>query len=235
MRQIIVVAGPTAVGKTKYAIEIAKAVDGQIVSCDSMQLYQYMNIGSAKPTAEECAEVKHYLVDEIDPKEPFSAAKYQQLAKSAINEIFSLGKVPVISGGTGLYLNTLLYNMDFSNAPQNPELRKTLEKEAELFGAEYLYKKLQEIDPKTAERIHPNNVKKVIRALEGASTGNSITDFKNCFDPASVDAYRKFFRSQSFIEWHCHTASVYGCQKNLKPWIAVFADDSDSEFRKFHT
>ena len=180
MRQIIVVAGPTAVGKTKYAIEIAKAVDGQIVSCDSMQLYQYMNIGSAKPTAEECAEVKHYLVDEIDPKEPFSAAKYQQLAKSAINEIFSLGKVPVISGGTGLYLNTLLYNMDFSNAPQNPELRKTLEKEAELFGAEYLYKKLQEIDPKAAERIHPNNVKKVIRALEGASTGNSITDFKNC-------------------------------------------------------
>ena len=180
MRQIIVVAGPTAVGKTKYAIKIAKAVDGQIVSCDSMQLYQYMNIGSAKPTAEECAEVKHYLVDEIDPKEPFSAAKYQQLAKSAINEIFSLGKVPVISGGTGLYLNTLLYNMDFSNAPQNPELRKTLEKEAELFGAEYLYKKLQEIDPKAAERIHPNNVKKVIRALEGASTGNSITDFKNC-------------------------------------------------------
>ena len=180
MRQIIVVAGPTAVGKTKYAIAIAKAVGGEIVSCDSMQLYKYMNIGSAKPTAEEQREVKHYLVDQIDPREPFSVAKYRALAKQAIEEIFQSGKVPVISGGTGLYLNALLYEMDFSNAPQDTALRKNLEEEAELFGSAYLHKKLEAIDPKTAARIHPNNTKKLIRALEGAANGNPITDFQQC-------------------------------------------------------
>ena len=104
---------PTAVGKTAYAIETALAFHGEIVSCDSMQLYKYMNIGSAKPTAEEQARVRHYLVDQIDPAQPFSAAKYQELAKAAIEEIFAKGKVPVIAGGTGLYLNALLYDMDF--------------------------------------------------------------------------------------------------------------------------
>lgn len=179
-KEIIVVAGPTAVGKTKFAIAIAKAFDGEIVSCDSMQLYKYMNIGSAKPTAEEQAQVPHHLVDEIDPKEPFSVAKYSRLAKEAIADIFAREKTPIISGGTGLYLNALLYDMDFGNAPKDDSLRETLEKEAELFGPEYIYKKLCEVDPSAAQRIHPNNVKKVIRALEGASAGSSITDFKNC-------------------------------------------------------
>lgn len=180
MRKIIAVAGPTAVGKTKYAIETAKAFNGEIVSCDSMQLYKYMAIGSAKPTEEEQAEVKHWLVDEIDPKEPFSVAKYAQMAKTAIEDIFSRGKTPVIEGGTGLYLNSLLYDMDFSGAPVDNELRTTLENEAELFGPEYIYNKLKDADPAAAERIHPNNIKKVIRALEGAINGNGITDFKNC-------------------------------------------------------
>ena len=180
MRQIIVVAGPTAVGKTKYAIEIAKAFDGEVVSCDSMQLYKYMDIGSAKPTAEEQAQVKHWLVDEINPKDSFSVARYQEMAKACIEDIFSRGKTPVIGGGTGLYLNSLLFEMDFSNAPQDDELRQTLENEAELFGPEYLHNKLKEADPVAAERIHPNNIKKVIRALEGAISGNTITDFKNC-------------------------------------------------------
>ena len=180
MRKIIAVAGPTAVGKTKYAIETAKAFNGEIVSCDSMQLYKYMSIGSAKPTAEEQAEVKHWLVDEIDPKEPFSVAKYEQMAKNAIEDIFRRGKTPVIEGGTGLYLNSLIYDMDFSGAPVDNELRTTLEKEAELFGTEYIYNKLKDTDPEAAERIHPNNVKKVIRALEGAINGNSIVDFKKC-------------------------------------------------------
>ncbi|MBR3706697.1 MAG: tRNA (adenosine(37)-N6)-dimethylallyltransferase MiaA, partial [Firmicutes bacterium] len=150
MRQIIVVAGPTAVGKTKYAIEIAKAFNGEVVSCDSMQLYKYMDIGSAKPTAEEQAQVKHWLVDEIDPKESFSVARYQEMAKACIEDIFSRGKTPVIGGGTGLYLNSLLYEMDFSNAPQDDELRQTLENEAELFGPEYLHNKLKEADPVAA-------------------------------------------------------------------------------------
>ena len=180
MRKLIAVAGPTAVGKTKYAIETAKAFNGEIVSCDSMQLYKYMNIGSAKPTPDEQAEVKHWLVDEIDPKEPFSVARYAQMAKAAIEDIFSRGKTPVIEGGTGLYLNSLLYEMDFSGASVDTELRDTLLNEAELFGPEYIYNKLKEADPKAAERIHPNNVKKVIRALEGAISGKNIVDFKNC-------------------------------------------------------
>lgn len=180
MGEIIVIAGPTAVGKTKYAIAAAKAFDGEIVSCDSMQLYKYMNIGSAKPTAKERAEAVHHLVDEIDPKESFSVAKYEKMAKDAIADIFSRGKTPIVSGGTGLYLNSLLYDMDFGNAQKNDELRETLEKEAELFGPEYIYGKLRELDPEAANRIHPNNIKKVIRALEAASSGNKITDFTNC-------------------------------------------------------
>ncbi|MBQ2411958.1 MAG: tRNA (adenosine(37)-N6)-dimethylallyltransferase MiaA [Anaerotignum sp.] len=178
-REIIVVAGPTAVGKTKYAIEAALAMNGEVVSCDSMQLYKYMDIGSAKPTAEEQAQVQHYLVDQIDPAEAFSVAEYQTLAKSAIEEIFAKGKTPVIAGGTGLYLNSLLYEMDFGAAPQDSELRKQLEKEAEEFGPEFIHNKLKEADPIAAQRIHPNNVKKVVRALEGALSGNPIADFSN--------------------------------------------------------
>ena len=178
-REIIVVAGPTAVGKTKYAIEAALAMNGEVVSCDSMQLYKYMDIGSAKPTAEEQAQVKHYLVDQIDPSDPFSVAEYQTLAKSAIEEIFAKGKTPVIAGGTGLYLNSLLYEMDFGAAPQDSELRKQLEKEAEEYGPEFIHNKLKEADPVAAQRIHPNNVKKVVRALEGALSGNPIADFSN--------------------------------------------------------
>ena len=139
-----------------------------------------MDIGSAKPTPEERAQVKHYLVDEIDPREAFSVAEYQKLAKAAIEEIFAKGKIPVIAGGTGLYLNALLYEMDFSDAPQESELRKQLEQEAETYGAQYVHDKLKALDAEAAERIHPNNVKKVIRAIEGASSGNKIGDFKKC-------------------------------------------------------
>lgn len=180
MDKIIVVAGPTAVGKTKYAIEIAKAFNGEIVSCDSMQLYKYMDIGSAKPTAEEQAQVPHHLVDEIDPKEPFSVAIYKDMAKSAIKDILERGKMPVISGGTGLYLNSLIYEMDFSKAEQNQEYRRELEALADREGNNVLHGKLKLLDPATAERIHPNNRKKIIRALEGALSGNSIGDFQNC-------------------------------------------------------
>ena len=180
MRKIIVVAGPTAVGKTKYAIEAAKAFDGEVVSCDSMQLYKYMDIGSAKPTAEELAQVPHHLVDLIDPADAFSVAEYQKLAREAIEDIFARGKVPVIAGGTGLYLNSILYDMDFSNAKQDLNLRSQLEKEAEEFGPEYVHNKLRELDLEAASRIHPNNVKKVIRAIEGALSGDNIKDFKEC-------------------------------------------------------
>ena len=178
-RKIIVIAGPTACGKTEYAIRVAQHVDGEVVSCDSMQIYKYMSIGSAKPTPEEQAAVRHWLVDEIDPRDEFSVARYRDMAKEAINDIISRGKVPVIAGGTGLYLNSLLYDMDFSDADKDAEFRNTLMEEAELFGPEYVYKKLEAIDPVKASKIHPNNLKKVIRALEGASMGKGIADFRD--------------------------------------------------------
>ena len=182
MKKIIVVAGPTAVGKTEYAIEIAEAVGGEIVSADSMQLYKFMDIGSAKPTTEERARVPHYLVDEIDPRVPFSVASYQKLAKRAINEIFSKGKTPVISGGTGLYINSLVYDMDFSAPPAGDDYRKRLEALAEEKGKEYLYCMLKEKAPDMAERIHPNNLKKVIRGLEVLETsGKEINPFSQSF------------------------------------------------------
>ena len=176
-REIIVICGPTAVGKTEYAIDTALRMNGEIVSCDSMQLYKYMDIGSAKPTVEEQARVRHYLVDQIDPAEAFSAAKYQTLAKAAIEEIFAKGKTPVIAGGTGLYLNALLYDMDFSAPPRNDAYRDQLYKEAEEFGPAYLHQKLLRIDSNAAARIHPNNIKKVVRALEAAEEGAKVKDF----------------------------------------------------------
>lgn len=188
-RKIIVICGPTAVGKTEYAIETALKVNGEIVSCDSMQLYKYMDIGSAKPTAEEQARVKHYLVDEIDPAQAFSAAKYQALAKKAIEEIFAKEKTPVIAGGTGLYLNALLYDMDFSAPPRNDAYRDQLYREADEFGPEYLHEKLANADPDAANRIHPNNIKKVVRALEAAEEGKKVRDFSKDLQPtADYDA-----------------------------------------------
>ena len=182
-REIIVICGPTAVGKTEYAIETALRMNGEIVSCDSMQLYKYMDIGSAKPTVEEQARVRHYLVDQIDPAEAFSAAKYQTLAKAAIEEIFAKGKTAVIAGGTGLYLNALLYDMDFSAPPRNDAYRDQLYKEAEEFGPAYLHQKLLCIDSDAAARIHPNNIKKVVRALEAAEEGAKVKDFSKDLTP----------------------------------------------------
>ena len=180
--QVIVITGPTAVGKTKYAIETAKAFDGEIVSADSMQIYKFMDIGSAKPTEEELQEAKHYLVDEIDPGQEFSAAEYQILAKTYIKEIFNKGKIPIISGGTGLYLNSLIYDMDFSVMPKQPRFREDLEQQAAVHGNEYVHWQLKLLDPASAERIHPNNLKKVIRALEVLhTTGGGIREFQESF------------------------------------------------------
>ena len=184
-RQIIIIAGPTAVGKTEYAIETAKAINGEIVSADSMQLYKYMDIGSAKPSREELSQVKHYLVDQIDPREKFSVARYRQLAMDAIREIFDRGKIPVISGGTGLYISSLMYEMDFAAAPADDAFRKSLEALAAREGREYLHTRLAELDPDAAARIHPNNVKKVIRAIEAAQNGNKVRSFDKAFVPVS--------------------------------------------------
>ncbi|HVI39860.1 MAG TPA: tRNA (adenosine(37)-N6)-dimethylallyltransferase MiaA [Anaerovoracaceae bacterium] len=181
-RAVIFVAGPTAVGKTKYAIEIAKAFHGEIISADSMQIYKYMDIGSAKPSKEELTQAKHYLVDEIDPRDEFSVAEYQSLAKKYIEKVMEAGKTPVVSGGTGLYLNSLIYDMDFSVMPKQAGFRKELELEAERYGVQRVHDRLRSLDNAAAERIHPNNLKKVIRAIEVfETTGEGIREFKESF------------------------------------------------------
>ena len=168
---ILVVAGPTAVGKTAFAIELAKRFNGEIVSCDSMQLYKYMDIGSAKPNAQERQMAVHHLVDCIDPRDDFSVADYQKMALETIDDITSRGKLPVIAGGTGLYLNSILYDMDFADAPKDDEYRMELKKIAESENPQILHEMLEEKDPYAAELIHPNNHKKIIRALERLNTG----------------------------------------------------------------
>ena len=172
MNKIVVIAGPTAVGKTEYAIKAAQAFNGEIVSCDSMQLYKYMDIGSAKPTCEEQKAATHHLVDIIDPRDDFSVAEYQKLAKDKILTLLNENKLPVIAGGTGLYLNSILYDMDFGGGGADNEIRKKYEKIAKELGNEELYKMLQQADPDAAKRLHPNNTKRVIRALESIETGH---------------------------------------------------------------
>jgi len=168
---VLVICGPTAVGKTKYAIKAAQHFDGEIVSCDSMQIYKYMDIGSAKPTHEELKAARHHLVDFADPREPFSVADYQKLAREAIDDIASRDKLPIVCGGTGLYLNSILYDMDFAKAGADSEYRQSLENTAEEQGSEALHDMLKEIDPSAAEEIHPNNKKRLIRALERLHQG----------------------------------------------------------------
>lgn len=183
MRKIVVIAGPTAVGKTSFAIRVSELFNGEIVSCDSMQLYRFMDIGSAKPTPDEQQRARHHLIDMIDPRDEFSVAQYQKLAKDAIKDILLRGKLPVISGGTGLYLNSLLYDMDFSPLSGDREYRQKLEAEAETKGSAYLHEMLKMQDPDAAEQIHPNNTKKIIRALERLKDGEGrirrFTDVTN--------------------------------------------------------
>ena len=180
-RIIPVIVGPTAVGKTKYAVQIARKLNGEIVSADSMQIYRFMDIGSAKPTEEEQAAARHHLVDAVDPREPFSVAQYRHMAKECIEDIFQRDKLPVISGGTGLYVNALIYDMDFSAPPADLEQREKYRRTAEEKGPQYLHDILNDIDPDAAARIHPNNVRKVIRAIESCEIRRENSLFRNVF------------------------------------------------------
>ena len=177
-RKLIVLTGPTAVGKTKLSIALAKAVNGEIISADSMQVYKYMDIGSAKIKPEEMCGIKHYLVDCLDPREPesFNVTRFQQLAKDAMAEIYANGKVPILVGGTGFYIQSVVYDIDFTDNDADTGYRAMLEHMAEEKGAEFLHDMLKVVDPKAAEEIHFNNVKRVIRALEYfQQTGSPIS------------------------------------------------------------
>lgn len=166
MRKICIIAGPTASGKSALAVEVAKQINAEIISADSMQIYEKMTIGTAKITEGEMDGIKHHLVDFVDPKERFTVSDFQRLALKKIEEITATGKNVIVVGGTGLYLHSLIYDMDFSNSDVDTTIRDALSKEAEAEGPEKMYEKLLEVDPISAANIHPNNVKRVLRALE---------------------------------------------------------------------
>ena len=176
-KPLIILTGPTAVGKTKASIGLAKALNGEIISADSMQVYREMDIGSAKIRPEEMQGVKHYLVDVLEPDEEFHVVRFQQMAKQAMEEIYAKGKVPIVVGGTGFYIQALLYDIDFTESNEDTSYREELECIAKEHGAEYLHEMLQAIDSASAESIHANNVKRVIRALEFYKlTGQKISE-----------------------------------------------------------
>ena len=173
---LIILTGPTAVGKTSLSIRLAKAVDGEIISADSMQIYKHMDIGSAKVTKEEMDGVPHHLIDLLEPWEECNVVTFQQLAKTALEEIASRGRVPIVAGGTGFYIQALLYDIDFKDNEEGGAIRRELEAEAEEKGGAYLHGLLEEVDPESARAIHPNNLKRVIRALEYyRQTGETIS------------------------------------------------------------
>jgi tRNA dimethylallyltransferase len=165
-KKLLVLIGPTAVGKTKTSIKLAKAFNGEIISGDSMQIYKKMDIGTAKITPAEMEGIPHHLIDIKNPEEAFSAAEFQVLGREKITDISSRGKLPMIVGGTGLYIQSVLFDYHFSEAPADASYRKTLEMLAEKEGNTYLHEKLMEIDPESGRRIHPNNIRRVIRAIE---------------------------------------------------------------------
>lgn len=167
---IVCVVGPTASGKTAYAIELARNRGGEIVSCDSMQIYKYMNIGTAKPTAAERAAVSHHMIDFVDPNINYSVADYVSDAGKCISEILSRGRLPVLCGGTGLYADSLINGIEFSEQKRDDEYREALYKLAEEKGCEYIHGLLEKADPIEAEKVHANNLKRVIRALEICKT-----------------------------------------------------------------
>ena len=185
MIKTVFIVGPTGIGKTEYAINYALKHGGEIISADSMQIYKYMDIGSAKPTPEERKLVKHYLVDEIDPSSLFSVYDYKQLAMGYIRKVYSEGKLPIVCGGTGLYVNALVYDMDFSAPEGDQEFRDRIWKECNE-DPSVLYKRLESLDPDASKHIHPNNVKRVLRAVERLEKGEgTLAEFKSLETPSS--------------------------------------------------
>ena len=175
--KVIVICGPTASGKTALSIELAKQINGEIVSCDSMQIYKDMDIGTAKPTVEEMQGIKHYLIGYVSPEKRYSVADYKIDAKKAIKEIIEKGKMPIVVGGTGLYLDSLIYEIEYQDIKLDEQYRNKLEEEVEKQGLEKLYEKAKQIDPKAIKKISPNDKKRILRILEiYHATGKTKTE-----------------------------------------------------------
>jgi len=165
-KPLIILTGPTAVGKTAISIRLAKAVGGEIISADSMQIYKYMDVGTAKITPDEMEGVPHHLIDEITPDTPFHVYEFKKMAQAAMEQIYERGHIPIVTGGTGFYIQALLYDIDFCDEPADHVYRRELTELAEKKGAAYLHDMLREVDERSAHDIHPHNIKRVIRALE---------------------------------------------------------------------
>lgn len=195
MIDLLILAGPTAVGKTNISIELAKKLNGEIVSADSMQIYKYMDIGSAKITSEEMQNIPHHLIDIVDPSESFSAAQFKIMAEEAIKNINARGKLPMLVGGTGLYINSLICNYDFTEADKDEEYRAYLNLLAETKGKDYVHNLLKEVDLESYERLYPNDLKRVIRALEvNKLTGKTMSRFlENQAQNISIPYNIKYF------------------------------------------
>lgn len=165
-KPFVIIAGPTACGKTALSIELAKRINGEVISADSMQVYRYMDIGTAKVTEAEKQGIPHYLVDELYPNEEYNVMVFQQKAKAYMNEIWAKGKIPILVGGTGFYINALLYDNDFTETENDTSFREACYAQVEKEGADALFARLEAVDPEYAQTIHANNVKRVARALE---------------------------------------------------------------------
>ncbi len=176
-KPLIILTGPTAAGKTKMSVSLAKAVDGEIISADSMQVYRQMDIGSAKIRPEEMDGIRHYLIDVLDPDEEFHVVRFQEMAKAAMSEIYERNKIPILTGGTGFYIQAVLYDIDFTENGGDKAYRRELEMLAEEKGAQFLHEMLRQVDAQAAEEIHAHNRKRVIRALEYFhQTGKKISE-----------------------------------------------------------
>ncbi|MBC5687792.1 tRNA (adenosine(37)-N6)-dimethylallyltransferase MiaA [Mediterraneibacter sp. NSJ-55] len=176
-KPLIILTGPTAVGKTQISIRLAKCIGGEIISADSMQVYRHMDIGSAKIKPEEMEGIPHHLIDVLEPDEEFNVVAFQNMAKHAMDVIYEKGKIPIIVGGTGFYIQALLYDIDFSKEQGDRTYRKALERQAQEKGSAWLHSMLYKLDEKAAEEIHPNNTKRIIRALEYYHlTGQKISE-----------------------------------------------------------
>lgn len=198
-KTVFIITGPTATGKSLIAFYLAKRIGGEIVNCDSVQLYKYMDIGSAKPSEQEMSRIPHHLYSICEPDENMTVAKYQKLALQTIDDIISRGKIPIVCGGTGLYLNSIIYDMKFGAAPDDEKRREELERLADERGSEYMHQYLEALDPDAASRIHPNNVRKVIRAIEAFEYGKGIGDLSDVRMNSDYDF--KFYVINMDREW----------------------------------
>ena len=181
--KILIICGPTASGKTDLAVQCAKLLDSEVISADSMYIYKNLDIGTAKPNQEEMQGVKHHLIDVVSPFDSFSVSDYKALAQPIIDELIARGKIPVICGGTGFYINSILYDLSYGNGEANLEIREKYKKLAEEWGNEYVYNILKELDCESANKLHYNDIKRVIRALEICESGVKKSQIIDVFEP----------------------------------------------------